>query len=155
MTSTDLFADITETDRSIRFTLKTGVEWKDANAYLEREYPEPHWIWRKFDDIIVLMRKSVCECEECVEEDEEEEEDREENIPFPPAFQRWVDGMTRKDLYRAIWNRGDEKTVEIEEEEPPASFFKRVEGLERIYLYGELWSYMSDEEKKELEEEDE
>jgi hypothetical protein len=74
----DLFAGVSTTDRSIRFTLKAGVEWKDANAYLESEYPEPHWIWRKFDDLIVMLRKSTCECEECLADDDESESESEE-----------------------------------------------------------------------------
>ena len=72
----DLFAGISTTETSIRYTVKAGAEWSDVNAWLEGEYPEEHWGWRKFEDVVVVF-KTQCVCDECLEDSEDEEEDDE------------------------------------------------------------------------------
>ena len=66
----DLWTSVNPTETHIRYTAKEGAEWADLNAWLEAEYPEEQWHWRKFENIVIVCRGAGGDDDE--EEDEEE-----------------------------------------------------------------------------------
>ena len=63
--------DVKVGDRHITFVRKDDATDEQMNTWLEHEdnYGDKHWTWRRFDKMVVVIKRqcseNICDCEDC------------------------------------------------------------------------------------------